>query len=177
MPYHDEKKDWINYWRGVPGYLTSNYRLSSDMINRAIEACKNYNSDTDGDEKMKDCCGVTFKYSSPDDSLIKTAYDLSYKRRFTPVQIIFNDPATIVFWEDGTKTVVKCAPGTPFNKYAGFCAALAKHVYVSNSAINRLVNDGLDQNPPKPEKTAAKATKNAEKETINRLAKAKGAKK
>lgn len=120
---------------------------------------------------MKDCCGNTvYATNGLEGNLYKARIELAYKKRFTPLRIIFNDPATIVFWEDGTKTVVKCAPGTPFNKYAGFCAALAKHVYVSNSAINRLVNDGLDQNPPKPEKTAAKATKNA-------VAKAKGAKK
>ena len=27
---------------------------------------------------------------------------------FAIKRVIFNDPATIVFWEDGTKTVVKC---------------------------------------------------------------------
>lgn len=135
-------------------------------------------SDTDGDEKMKDCCGeVRFVQKGIQEHLVRERMNELYQKMFTPVQIIFNNPATIVFWGDGTKTVVKCAPGTAFNKYAGFCAAVAKKIYVNNSAINRLVNDGLDQNPPKPEKAAAKTTKNAEKETINRLAKAKGAKK
>lgn len=37
-----------------------------------------------------------------------------------PVRIIFNDPATIVFWDDGTKTVVKCTKGDTFSTAAGF---------------------------------------------------------
>ena len=30
--------------------------------------------------------------------------------------VVFNDPATIVFWKDGTKTVTKCHAGDTFNK-------------------------------------------------------------
>ena len=55
-------------------------------------------------------------------------------------RIIFNPPATIVFWKDGSKTVVKCHGDQTFNPYYGFCAALAKHIYKSNSAVNRIVD-------------------------------------
>lgn len=55
-------------------------------------------------------------------------------------RIIFNQPATIVFWKDGSKTVVKCHGDQTFNPYYGFCAALAKHIYKSNSAVNRMVD-------------------------------------
>lgn len=70
-------------------------------------------------------------------------------------RIIYNNPATIVFWADGTKTVVKCAKGEKFNKYHGFCAALAKHIYENNSRVNALVNSGIDDNP---EKTKSKGS-------------------
>lgn len=33
--------------------------------------------------------------------------------------VVFNDPATIVFWKDGTKTVTKCHAGDTFNKETG----------------------------------------------------------
>lgn len=56
-------------------------------------------------------------------------------------RIIFHDPATIVFWQDGTKTVVKCMPGQPYSEYYGFLAALAKKVYGSNSAVERIVRE------------------------------------
>ena len=53
-------------------------------------------------------------------------------------KIIFNPPATIVFWEDGTKTVVKCAAEDEFNEYCGFLAALGKKVYENNNQIKKL---------------------------------------
>lgn len=42
--------------------------------------------------------------------------------------VIFNDPATIVFWRDGSKTVVK-AQNEPFDKEKGLAMAIAKKVY------------------------------------------------
>lgn len=41
--------------------------------------------------------------------------------------VIFNDPATIIFWSDGTKTVVK-AEGEPFDPEKGLAMAIAKRV-------------------------------------------------
>lgn len=43
--------------------------------------------------------------------------------------VIFNDPATIVFWEDGTKTVVKCQDGYEFDPEKGLAMAIAKKAY------------------------------------------------
>ena len=43
--------------------------------------------------------------------------------------VIFNDPATIVFWDDGTKTVVKCQDGDEFNPEKGLAMAIAKKAY------------------------------------------------
>lgn len=41
-----------------------------------------------------------------------------------PVNVIFHNPATIVFWDDGDKTVVKCQPGDTFSAEAGLTAAI-----------------------------------------------------
>ena len=43
--------------------------------------------------------------------------------------VIFHDPATIVFWEDGTKTVVKCQDGDKFDPEKGLSMAIAKKAY------------------------------------------------
>ena len=56
-------------------------------------------------------------------------------------KIIFNPPATIVFWEDGTKTVVKCSAEDEFNEYYGLLAALGKKVYENNSQIKKLIDE------------------------------------
>lgn len=40
--------------------------------------------------------------------------------------VIYNDPATIVFWEDGTKTVVKCKFNEKFDPEKGLAMAFSK---------------------------------------------------
>ena len=46
-------------------------------------------------------------------------------------RVIFNDPATIVFWKDGTKTVVKCHPEDTFNEEIGFMCCYLKRILSS----------------------------------------------
>lgn len=60
-------------------------------------------------------------------------------KKYIPKQVLYNPPATIVFWEDGTKTIVKCEKNETFNPYFGFVSALAKKVFVTNSEVNRIV--------------------------------------
>lgn len=43
--------------------------------------------------------------------------------------VIFNDPATIIFWKDGSKTVVKCGPDEKYDPEKGMAMAIAKRVY------------------------------------------------
>ena len=43
--------------------------------------------------------------------------------------VIFNYPATIVFWADGDKTVVKCQPGDLFDAEKGLAMAIVKKAY------------------------------------------------
>lgn len=44
-------------------------------------------------------------------------------------KVIFSDPATIVFWEDGTKTVVKTQDGEKYDKEKGLAMAISKRVF------------------------------------------------
>lgn len=41
-------------------------------------------------------------------------------------KVIFNDPATIVFWSDGSKTVVKCQDGDIYDPEKGLAMAISK---------------------------------------------------
>ena len=41
-------------------------------------------------------------------------------------KVIFNGPATIILWNDGTKTVVKCKEEDPYSKEAGFALCILK---------------------------------------------------
>lgn len=40
--------------------------------------------------------------------------------------VIFNNPATIVIWNDDTKTVVKCGEGDTYSKETGLAMCIAK---------------------------------------------------
>lgn len=66
------------------------------------------------------------------------------KMSMTPKKIMRNGPATIVFWEDGTKTVVKKMPGDKDDIYAAFCAAFTKKYFGSNEKVKAVV-DSLTQ--------------------------------
>lgn len=41
-------------------------------------------------------------------------------------RVIFNDPATVIIWEDGTKTVAKAVKGDKYDPEKGFAIAYAK---------------------------------------------------
>ena len=55
--------------------------------------------------------------------LLKSLFCLSIK------DVIFNDPATVVFWGDGSKTIVQCQNGEPFDPEKGLAMAISKKVY------------------------------------------------
>jgi hypothetical protein len=48
------------------------------------------------------------------------------KKELCIKNVIFNDPATIVFWADGSKTVVQCQKGDKFDPEKGLAMAIAK---------------------------------------------------
>ena len=48
----------------------------------------------------------------------------------------FNGPATIVFWADGTKTVVKCQDGDDYSEEVGLAMCIAKKVFGNTSKYN-----------------------------------------
>ena len=56
-----------------------------------------------------------------------------------PKRIMKSDRATIVFLEDGTKTVVKRSADTEDDPYSAFTAALAKKVYGSTNAVKKII--------------------------------------
>ena len=53
-----------------------------------------------------------------------------------PAKVIFHDPATIVFWNDGTKTVVKCQPGDAYSKEIGLALCFSKKMLGNRSNFN-----------------------------------------
>ena len=62
-------------------------------------------------------------------NILNSTYGIGSLRIPEIKNVIFNDPATIVFWEDGTKTVVKCQDGDEFDPEKGLAMAIAKKAY------------------------------------------------
>lgn len=54
-------------------------------------------------------------------------------------RVIFNEPATIILWKDGIKTVVKTQDGEPFDKEKGFLMAIAKYLNRDKANYNNLI--------------------------------------
>ena len=62
-----------------------------------------------------------------------------YKKLPKIDEIIFNPPATIVKWDDGTKTVVKTDDNDEFNYETGVAMALAKKYFGSRHQFQKKV--------------------------------------
>lgn len=67
------------------------------------------------------------------------------KTRYTPERILRHGPATIVFWKDGTKTVVKPAPDEEDSPYNAFASALAIKIFGSNSKVKKVVKNKTEE--------------------------------
>jgi hypothetical protein len=65
-----------------------------------------------------------------------------------PTEVIFHGPATIVYWNDGTKTVVKCQPGDTFSAETGLMAAMLKRYMGNDNTYNKVLNYWLDKLVP-----------------------------
>ena len=53
-------------------------------------------------------------------------------RNIEIVKVIFNEPATIIIWDDGTKTIVKAQKGEVFDKEKGLAMAVVKKAFGNN---------------------------------------------
>lgn len=81
----------------------------------------------------------TVSYAAADVRNTIAAYEAVRElKRFEIVKVIFSNPATIVFWADGTKTVVKCQDGDTYSKETGLAVAIAKKVFGNKGNFNEV---------------------------------------
>lgn len=55
-------------------------------------------------------------------------------------RVIFNPPATIIFWNDNTKSVVQCQGGEEFDPEKGFALAYLKKLLGNNNEFNKEIH-------------------------------------
>lgn len=69
-----------------------------------------------------------------------------------PKRIIFSGPKTIVFWPDGTKTIVSLMEGQEHDEYTAYCAAVVKKMFGATHKAKKFLESVAVRPEPKPKK-------------------------
>lgn len=99
------------------------------------------------------------KKKKKDDYSKYVAYDRIIERGFfspldshpgalTIKKAIFNDPATIIYWSDGTKTIVKRKSDEPYDIEKAFAMAHMKKAYGNDYRFHRAFKKWVPQEQP-----------------------------
>lgn len=80
------------------------------------------------------------------------------ERYFGIKKVIFNDPATIVFWQDGSKTVVKCQEGDIFDPEKGLAMVISKRALGDKGNFNDVFKKWVGAYEPKRDEKEATIT-------------------
>lgn len=91
-------------------------------------------------------CGINLNsFSSAIDDFLEKLIG-EYKMKPEIKKVIFNNPATIILWKDGTKTVVKCQKGDTFDKEKGFVLAYLKKLLGNDNTFNKVIRKWVQTN-------------------------------
>ena len=120
----------LEHWSDIgPDYLTNQINFSVD-----------FSLDMDGD--------LGKQLETDTDKLLEMFENyLGVKRKenamMTPDRVLFSGPATIVFWPDGTKTVVKCAEGDDviFDRKTAIMWCFMKKMFGTTSHVNKMLDE------------------------------------
>ena len=90
------------------------YRTADSIVENTILEMEKFWADNERKKRAAEIVGR--KFNTPTD------------RNGLPCvkQVIFHDPATIVYWTDGTRTVVKCQDGDVYDPEKGLAMAISK---------------------------------------------------
>lgn len=83
-----------------------------------------------------------------------------------PTQVIFNPPATIVYWEDGDKTVVRC-DNDVFSEEFGYAMACMRKAYGSRANFKAQFKNAF--RPQQKPKKSKKSKDSDQKENVAAL--------
>lgn len=84
------------------------------------------------------------RYSNPRNKFQPNDEEYLRKQALGMIQrVIFNDPATIVYWTDGSKTIVKCGPHDIFEPEKDLAMACMKKMFGNNNAFHSILKEYL----------------------------------
>jgi|InofroStandDraft_1065614.scaffolds.fasta_scaffold141594_2 hypothetical protein len=126
----------IGDMRGGYVYAIDEDGYKPELMYAATEISKANRRATEAENRLD-----AFKYAVND---VFGVAELHRKMALEIKKVIFNNPATIVFWADGTKTVVK-AKNEDFDPEKGLAMAITKKVFGNKGSyfnkIKRWTND------------------------------------
>ena len=143
---------------------------SEDLVKNTAECNKNYIEYAKVPQTTN--CHGTFKFEWGFDEKEKEHKEKMNEaekenlRKFAikiePKRILQNGPVTVVFWGDGTKTLVRRSENSADDPYSAFCAALAKKIYGNNSRVKKILEKKTVKAKAKEKKGEKKDGGNAE---------------
>lgn len=146
--FHKGVEDGLNSI--VEPKLCSNIENGTDLLRKQ---CHNYSEEDVKMTKIMYGQNVLYNKMYDQEAFVVSFFDID--------RVIFNNPATIVFWKDGTKTVVKANGGDVFNPEVGLMACFTKKAlgnkYEYYGKFNKIINK-YNKDPKKKVKPAAKKT-------------------
>jgi hypothetical protein len=108
-----------------------------NIMGQRRNQCMSIGCDVDGDVVVDYCLNdVMMQFKQKDykcTDVYKVMLSSLYENKFEIEKVIINEPAMIVFWKDGTKTVVKAKDET-FDPEKGLAMAYAKKALGNNYA-------------------------------------------
>lgn len=106
---------------------------------------KQYYAYTDGTEQLKNNPYIYGGRKNGKTLYLKQMINSIYGAPLTIEKVIFNPPATIVLWSDGTKTVVKAQGYDEYDPEKGLAMAICKKVMGNKGNYNNEINKWTDQ--------------------------------
>lgn len=146
MPHPMEEPDFASaYPSSVRKYIDTDIAVTSDICWRINENERRTNMGNQSKTAQRIGYMVHEKM-----------YEFMPVNYFKIYRVIFNNPATIVFWADGTKTVVKAQKGDKFDPEKGLAMAITKRALGDQGNYYNVFRKHLLKQKKRIRKTAVK---------------------
>ena len=125
-------KDLVHTCKEYGGILTGKVGTISNILYRVEKVGVQF-------DDIKNPGSANGVFWIPDQCLTPYSPPVALLNADNVKEVFFNNNKTVVVWDNGEKTVVGCGEGDHFDPYAGFCAAVVKHVFGSTGEAKRIL--------------------------------------
>ena len=152
----------INYPQGKPFEVTV-FNYEGRPVGKVISTQVRYDGGMNADVELYSGVSASDLITTPDmirrreveNSLSRAAayglFSSVTKEKtlsMTIEKVIFNPPATIIIWNDNTKTVVKAQEDEPYDPEKGMAMCIAKHIYGDCGSYYNVFSEWLKNYKP-----------------------------